>query len=175
MAPQLHWFFGTPQGSGGAMQSKREQQDPSPKTEAQLGTRSPRVLLAEDDAAMRALLARTLRRAAFDVVEASSGHEALAWLARSLIGKPPIDLILSDVRMPGYDGLNLLASLRQACTPIPVILITAFGSPAAHAAAARLGAFAMVDKPFDVDDLMILVRAAMRSAPRSPTSGKDQS
>jgi DNA-binding response OmpR family regulator len=155
------------------MQSQREQRNPSPETEAQLGARSPRVLLAEDDAAMRTLLARTLRRAALDVVEASSGDEALDWLARNLIGKPPVDLIVSDVHMPGYDGLNLLASLRQARIPIPVILITAFGSNAAHAAAARLGAFAMVDKPFDLDDLMILVRAAMRSG--LPVGGKDES
>src|SRR5437879_6321518 len=100
-----------------------------------------RVLLAEDDAAMRALLARALHRAGFEVVEARSGYEALEHLAHGLISEPPIrfDLIISDVRMPGYDGLNILASLRQMPTYTPVILITAFGSAAAHASAARLG------------------------------------
>lgn len=147
--------------------------DSSPESEAQPAGRSKRILLAEDDDAMRALLARTLRRAGFDVIEASSGYEALEGLARGLIREPSLDLVISDVRMPGYDGLNILASLRQACTPIPVILITAFGSTAAHAAAARLGAFAMVDKPFDVDDLLILVRSAVRSAPRPPAGGQE--
>jgi DNA-binding NtrC family response regulator len=117
---------------------------------------------------MRALLAAKLRRAGLEVVEASSGYEALDWLARCLFGRPTIDLILSDVRMPGFDGLNILASLRQTRTLIPVILITAFGSTAAHASAARLGAFAMVDKPFDVDDLMVMVRSALQSAPHPP-------
>jgi len=120
------------------------------------------VLLAEDDDAMRVLLARRLRRDGFQVVEARSGYEALERLAHALISEPPVwfDLIISDVRMPGYDGLNIVASLRHLPVHIPVILITAFGSAAAHAAAVRLGAFAMIDKPFDVDDLMTLVRAA---------------
>jgi CheY-like chemotaxis protein len=134
-----------------------------------------RVLLAEDDAAMRALLAAKLRRAGLEVVEASSGYEALDRLARGLIGPSPIDLILSDVRMPGFDGLNILASLRQAGTPIPAILITAFGSAAAHAAADHLGAFAMVDKPFDVDDLMVLVRSAVQSVPCPPVGDEGES
>jgi len=120
------------------------------------------VLLAEDDDAMRVLLARRLRRDGFQVVEARSGYEALERLAHALISEPPVwfDLIISDVRMPGYDGLNIVASLRHLPVHIPVILITAFGSAAAHATAVRLGAFAMLDKPFDVDDLMTLVRAA---------------
>jgi DNA-binding NtrC family response regulator len=119
--------------------------------------------LAEDDVAMRALLARTLRRAGFDVVEARSGHETLERLSQGLGIEPPVgfDLIISDVRMPGYDGLNVLASVRHTPIQVPVILITAFGTAAAHAAAARLGAFAILDKPFDLDDLMALVRSAM--------------
>jgi DNA-binding response OmpR family regulator len=125
--------------------------------------RSRRILLAEDDAAMRALLARTLRRAGFDVVEARSGHETLDRLSQGLDVELPIgfDLIISDVHMPGYDGLNILASIRQAPIRVPVILITAFGTAAAHATAGRLGAFAILDKPFDLDDLMALVKAAI--------------
>jgi DNA-binding NtrC family response regulator len=157
------------------MCSQREQQNLSSGAEPHRGSRSVRVLLAEDDAAMRALLAAKLRQAGLDVVEASSGYEALDWLARGLFGRPTIDLILSDVRMPGFDGLNILASLRQAHTLIPVILITAFGSTAAHGSAARLGAFAMVDKPFDVDDLMVVVRSALHSAPHPPVGDKDES
>ncbi|HZS38258.1 MAG TPA: response regulator [Polyangia bacterium] len=132
--------------------------------------RAPRVLLAEDDAAMRDLLARTLRRHGFDVVEARSGYETLEWLAHGIIHEPPIwfDLVISDVRMPGYDGLNILASLRQMPVHVPVILITAFGSRETHAAAARLGAFAMLDKPFDVDDLMTIVLAATLPAGSAP-------
>jgi DNA-binding NtrC family response regulator len=116
-----------------------------------------------------------LRRSGFDVIESSSGYETLEWLGRSLIDEPPIDLVISDVRMPGYDGLNILASLRQADSRTPVILIAAFGSTTVHAAAARLGAFATVDKPLDVGHLMILARSAVRAAARPMVAGKDES
>ena len=121
-----------------------------------------RILLAEDDPAMRALLVRRLRRSGFEVLEAGNGHEALERLADSLAGDPPgrFGLVISDVRMPGYGGLDLLASLRYVDSRVPVILITAFGSASTHAAAEDLGAFAMLDKPFDLDVLMALVRSA---------------
>jgi DNA-binding NtrC family response regulator len=128
-----------------------------------------RVLLADDDAAMRTLLVCALRRAAFEVVEACSGSELLELLASGLERIPPFgfDLIISDVRMPGYDGLNVLAALRQLSIETPVILITAFGTAANHAAAAKLGA-ALLDKPFDVDDLMTLARSAASRSNATP-------
>jgi DNA-binding NtrC family response regulator len=121
----------------------------------------PRILLAEDDTAMRWLLAQKLRRAGFAVEEVRSGHEALDRLARALLGEcAAFDLILSDLRMPGYSGLDLLASLRHLDSRLPVILITAFGTQAIHEAALRLGACSMLDKPFDLDDLVTLVSSA---------------
>jgi DNA-binding NtrC family response regulator len=152
------------------MQGQPEQHDLLPEP----GSRSRRVLLAERDAALRGLVARTLRRTGFEVIESSSGSETLEWLGRSLIDEPPIDLVICDMRMPGYDGLNILASLRQSDARTPVILIAPFGSAAVHAAAARLGAFATVDKPFDVDHLMILARSAVRAAARPMVGGKDE-
>jgi DNA-binding response OmpR family regulator len=124
-----------------------------------------RLLLAEDDSAMRALLARALRKSGFEVLEASTGDEALERLSKALVDEPTarFDLVISDVRMPGYGGLDLLASIRSANSRVPVILITAFGSASTHAAAERLGAFAMLDKPFDLDDLLTLVSSAARS------------
>ena len=154
------------------MQRQREPEEPPVQSETENRTR---VLLADDDDAMRALLARALRRACFDVVEACSGSELLWRLACGLVSHPALrfDLIVSDVRMPGFDGLNILASFRQLSIQIPVILITAFGTTEAHAAAAKLGAFALLDKPFDVDDLTTLVRAA--TSPRSqPEPGAEQ-
>ncbi|MCU1280536.1 MAG: putative two-component response regulator [bacterium] len=120
------------------------------------------VLLAEDDAAMRELIARALRRDGFEVTEARNGYETLERLAYGLLRERQLwfDLVISDVRMPGYDGLNILASIKELPRYVPVILITAFGSAASHAAATRLGVFAMLDKPFDLDDLMTVVRSA---------------
>jgi two-component system response regulator (stage 0 sporulation protein F) len=151
------------------MRHHGEHQEPSALREA--GERA-RVLLADDDDAMRALLARALNRANFEVTEARSGSELFEWLAADLDKTPSrrFDLMISDVRMPGYDGLNVLASLRQLAIETPVILITAFGTAATHAAAAHLGAFALLDKPFDVDDLMTLARSATSQA--SPNQGR---
>jgi DNA-binding NtrC family response regulator len=145
------------------MRPQEEQQEPSVQPET--GDRA-RVLLADDDDAMRALLARALRRAGYDVVEACSGSALLEGLASGVMSESRLwfDLIISDVRMPGCDGLYILASLRHLSIETPVILITAFGTTATHAAAAHLGAFALLDKPFDVDDLMTLVRSATSRA-----------
>jgi DNA-binding NtrC family response regulator len=150
------------------MRPQQEHQEPSVQPET--GDRA-RVLLADDDDAMRALLARALRRAGYDVVEACSGSALLEGLASGVMSESRLwfDLIISDVRMPGCDGLYILASLRHLSIETPVILITAFGTTATHAAAAHLGAFALLDKPFDVDDLMTLVRSATSRA--NPNQG----
>jgi DNA-binding response OmpR family regulator len=122
-----------------------------------------RVLLAEDDTRMRAMLARALQTEGFEVIEAASGDEALEALASAIIARPIewFDLVISDVRMPAFDGLNILASLRRLPSTVPVILITAFGTADDHASALRLGAFAMLDKPFDLDFLLAMAHAAV--------------
>ena len=150
------------------MRPQGEHQEPSAQTET---GHQARVLLADDDDAMRALLARALRRATFDVIEVRDGSALLERLAAELerTPSPRLDLIISDVRMPGYDGLNVLASFRQLSIGTPVILITAFGTAATHAAAEQLGAFALLDKPFDVDDLMTLALSATSRA--NPNQG----
>lgn len=120
---------------------------------------------------MRSMLASVLRRAGLEVVEARSGSETLELLAYAFAGcGGPFDLVISDVRMPGYDGLNVLATIREMPNRAPFILITAFGTAAAHATARRLGAFAMLDKPFELADLLELVRAALWPPDGVPTS-----
>ena len=69
-----------------------------------------------------------------------------------------MDLVITDVRMPGPSGVEMLEWLRGVVWSIPVIVITAFGDPVLHAEARRLGALAVLDKPFDVNELLALVR-----------------
>ena len=125
------------------------------------GRRSPpRILLAEDDSEMRALLARALRRAGYEVRECANGIELLEHLevfcTEGEIEK--IDLVISDIRMPGLTGLEVLEGLREEKGFPPMILITAFGDEETHAEAERYGAVAMFDKPFDIDELIEKVR-----------------
>jgi DNA-binding response OmpR family regulator len=122
--------------------------------------RPPRVLLAEDDAELRRFLATTLRRDGYEVIEAKNGDELLSLIGSQILSpldRPAIDLVVSDIRMPGQSGLRVLASLRRADWGTPVVLITAFGDRETHEEARRLGAVAVFDKPFDIDDLRTVV------------------
>ncbi len=124
---------------------------------------APRVLLAEDDQAFRLLLATVLRADGYEVLEAGNGAELLDFVAFGLMGgqaKRSFDLIVSDIEMPGYTGLEVLDGIRDACVGIPVILITAFGDSEKHQAAERLGA-RLLDKPFDLAELEQAVEAAL--------------
>jgi DNA-binding response OmpR family regulator len=125
----------------------------------------PHVLVADDKSEMRGLIASVLRKDGYQVDEASDGFELLA-VIESLVShtagrRPPIGMIISDVRMPGLTGLDLLAILRCADWTTPVILITAFGDDETHAQANELGATAVFDKPFEMEELRAAVRDAV--------------
>lgn len=113
-----------------------------------------RILLVEDDRDLRVLMARHLRRRRFEVVEARDGTGALTRLGDAICrcGTSYFDALISDVRMPGHSGLDLLGELRRCDWTMPVVLVTAFGSPETHAEARRLGAV-LLDKPVDLDVL----------------------
>lgn len=126
-----------------------------------------RVLLADDDKDLRKVLALALRQEGYEVVEIHDGNHLRTYLGALLYNKyeaDPVDLIISDVRMPGPNGMETLEWLRQAVWSIPVIIITSFGDPEIHAEAHRLGALAVLDKPFDLDELLGLLRV---HAPRA--------
>lgn len=128
-------------------------------------TRRPRsVLLAEDDDDLRKLLAEALRAEGFIVIECSNGLALVETVVGRLeAGAHPFDLVLSDVRMPGVSGLEVLEGLSgwDAARRLPVILITAFGDARLHELAGRFGAVSLVEKPFEMESLMRIVREAI--------------
>lgn len=119
------------------------------------------VLLAEDHGEMRALLADVLRHDGYEVREASNGLDLLSLIASELDDGPlrRPSLVLSDIRMPGASGLQVLAELRMLNQSMPVVLITAFGHPETHLEATRLGAQMVLDKPLNLARLRVVVRA----------------
>ena len=120
-----------------------------------------RVLLAEDDGPLRALIADVLQGDGYEVVEARDGLELLANIEASLVGEQrPFFVVVADVHMPGLTGLDVLAILRCSFVAAPVILITAFGDDDTRAEARELGASAVFDKPFELEEL----RAAILEA-----------
>lgn len=151
------------------------------RTKVERGARSGnavrQVAIAEDDDDLRSLLATMLRRAGFAVREFSSGSQLLRTLApapqrdpasglesgvRNVASStdpgvdPGIDLVISDIRMPGASGLDVLATLHSANQPVPVVLMTAFGDRQTHEQALKMGAAALIDKPFELDELLTL-------------------
>lgn len=120
-------------------------------------SRPPRVLLADDDDAIRENLGAFLGRAGFDVQTAADGVAALTAVAS---GKP--QLIVLDVVMPGIDGRSVLRRLRAAGTWTPVVLLTQIGESYERAAALEEGADDYLNKPFDPQELVARIRAILR-------------
>jgi DNA-binding response OmpR family regulator len=127
----------------------------------------PRILVAEDDEAMRGVVVDTLRKDGYAVSEVSDGGRLLVTLAKECAhvdGAELVDLLVSDVRMPVCTGLEILEQLRAAKWHVPVILMTAFGDEATKNRARLLGAI-LFDKPFDMDDLRTAVACLLRREP----------
>jgi DNA-binding response OmpR family regulator len=120
----------------------------------------PHVLLAEDDDEMRRLLAQALCVAGYEVIQCRHGMDFLKRLESFIINNDTLDfeLIISDILMPGLTGLEILEDLHECKGFPPMILITAFGDENIHRKAKQLGAAAMFDKPFEIDDLLSKVR-----------------
>lgn len=120
----------------------------------------PRILLAEDDKEMRALLTQVLCKVGYEVIECSDGIVLLNHLSSFFFpnGHKKVDLIISDIRMPGITGMEILEGLTNCDDLPPIILITAFGDRETHAEAKRLGAAAIFDKPFEIGKLVDKVR-----------------
>lgn len=120
----------------------------------------PRVLLAEDDEEMRKTLASFLRSAGYPVIECCDGAQLFKMFCASQRYLYPegYSLLITDVRMPGLSGLEVLEGFHGKPGFPPVILITAFGDQETHARARILGAIGVLNKPFEVEDLMAMVR-----------------
>jgi CheY-like chemotaxis protein len=112
--------------------------------------------LAEDDGEFRELLSWRLRGAGYEVTEASDGHELLERLIEGHEHEgrqEPFDVVLSDINMPHFSALDVMVGARRCLTLTPVILMTAFGDSHTHEQASQLGAAAVLDKPFQLDEL----------------------
>ena len=118
---------------------------------------SARILLADDDRAIREALTRALTLEGYDVVQAPDGAQALAAIERH---KP--DVAILDVMMPNVDGLTVCRVLRAERNRVPVLMLTARTETSDRVAGLDAGADDYLAKPFELDELLARLRALLR-------------
>jgi DNA-binding NtrC family response regulator len=126
--------------------------EPEPATTGRGAT----LLIVEDDAAMRMMLREALEEDGYTVETAGGGRAGI-----ERVKQGGIDLVISDVKMPDLDGLDMLREIKAFAPSPHVITITAFGSIDTAIRAVKLGAFDYITKPFDVDQLILSVQKAL--------------
>ena len=132
----------------------------------------PRVIVAEDDPEMRRLVVEALRKDGHHVTEVSDGGRLLVQIAEAFDRDPTlsqVDVIVSDVRMPVCNGIELLERLADARWGVPMILMTAFGDEDTRKRAARIGAV-LFDKPLSLEALRDAVNRLAARRPLPPSS-----
>jgi DNA-binding NtrC family response regulator len=115
------------------------------------------VLLVEDKAELRAMLRKALERAGYCVEEAPDGNSAI-----DKVRSRRFQLVLSDLKLPGNSGIDVLREARRVEPTLPVILVTAYGSVEEAVTAMKEGAFDFVQKPVDLDHLKLLLERAAK-------------
>jgi len=126
---------------------------------SQIVTPTSRLLIVDDELHVRESLSRWFIEDGYDVVAASSGKEALA-----VLGETAVDVIITDIRMPGMDGLELQRRIREVNPNVAIVLITAYASVSTAVQALKEGAYDYVTKPFDPEELSRVVGKAATAA-----------
>src|SRR5215510_8024232 len=116
-----------------------------------------RILAIDDDAAIRDSLRMTLQYEGYEFIGAATGQEGLA-----LAEREHVDLVLLDVKMPGMDGMEVLARLHSLNEALPVVMISAHGTPSTAVEAIRRGALDFLEKPFEsTERLQVTIHNAL--------------
>jgi DNA-binding NtrC family response regulator len=114
------------------------------------------ILIAEDEGTLREGLSQAFSESGFKVVQAASGREAIDKMERQVF-----DLVVTDMKMPGGDGLEVLRRARNVNEDTPVIIMTAFGTVEGAVEAIKQGAYDYIQKPFSIDELEVKIQRAL--------------
>jgi two-component system response regulator PilR (NtrC family) len=115
-----------------------------------------KILVVEDEKSMREILTMLLEEEGYGVVAAADGKEGVGWLRKDIF-----DMIITDIKMPGADGFEILAKSQELSPETAVIMITAFGTLESALEAMKLGAYDYIHKPFKIDEIRLIVRNAL--------------
>ncbi len=125
------------------------------------------ILVVDDEKSMRDFLKILLKKEGYSVDTGNNADDALMKLQQS-----SFDLVISDIRMPGTSGLELLSNVKEAYPELPVIMITAFASPDDAVTAMKNGAFDYISKPFNVDEIKSVIESA--TSQKEKTHSREQ-
>ena len=128
----------------------------------------PKILIVDDDQSLREFLEILLAKEGYGVYSAPSGQKALR-----LMDRENISLVISDVRMPGIDGMTLLKEIKAKHADVPVILITAFASLDTAMVAMKEGAWDYLTKPFRIEEIREVVEKALKTRPKAQSLIRD--
>ena len=129
---------------------------PAPVPRPVPGTTRPRILVVDDEASIRDLLAKTLALAEYDVDVAPDGRSALERMRLY-----PYDLLIADLKMPGMDGLTVIREAKRYKADLPVIIITGFSTESSAIEAVNLGVAGYLTKPFRVPQVLAAAAKAL--------------
>ncbi len=115
-----------------------------------------RILIVEDERSMREVLKMLLEGEDYDVITASDGLDGKEYIEKDIF-----DLVISDIKMPGLDGFGLLKVIKEISPDTLVIMVTAFGTNESAIEAMKLGAYDYINKPFNIDEIRIIVNKAI--------------
>src|SRR5436305_5049929 len=145
-------------GSTVCAPEKRKDAKPRPAHAAQeIPERTGRILVVDDNARARQSMVEVLATAGHDVAASASAIEAL-----KIVERGAFEVIITDLQMPGMDGLAFIRTLAERNVDTQIVMVTAFASVASAVEAMRYGAFDYIEKPFDVEQLESLVSRALR-------------
>jgi len=126
-----------------------------------------KILVADDEQNLRRVLVALLRRDGHEVVQAATGLEAIERLG-------DVDVVITDLRMPGADGMEVLRTASKHHPHLPVIMITAYGSVGQAVEAIKAGAFDYIEKPFEQDSIRSIIAKAIGQAAANRTAPRQQ-
>jgi len=120
--------------------------------------RGQKILVVDDEQLIRWSLEQNLKKQGYEVTTAASGEEAL-----KMVREDPPDLMLLDIQLPGMNGIEVLEKVKELETDVLVIMVTALGVVETAVKAMRLGAYDYVNKPFNLDELAIVIKKALET------------
>ena len=115
-----------------------------------------KILVVDDERGLREVLSIMLKRAGYAVTEASDGEEAIGHISKEIF-----DLVITDLRMPKADGMAVLKAVKSSSPETVVLVITAFGTADSAVDAMKQGAYDYLTKPFQVDEVQLIIRNAL--------------